>query len=113
MRKQRAARQPGTPAAGIRQQSSAPRISPLAKTTKASLAAPSPDELPTSETGSDRSEVFPIMATAAASNNTRASREVVEFPPNVPVTVALKYGHAKTVSSQYGERFMFSSPMVA
>jgi len=53
------------------------------------------------------------MATAAASNNTRASREVVEFPPNVPVTVALKYGHAKTVSSQYGERFMFSSPMVA
>jgi hypothetical protein len=51
------------------------------------------------------------MATApaaAAPNNTRAPREVVEFPPNVPVTVALKYGHAKTVSSQYGERFMFS-----
>ena len=67
-----------------------------------------PDELPTSETGSDRSEVFPIMATAAAPNNTRAPREVVEFPPNVPVTVALKYSHAKTVSSQYGERFMFS-----
>jgi hypothetical protein len=32
----------------------------------------------------------------------------VEFPPNVPVTVALKYGHSKTVSSQYGERFMLS-----
>jgi len=68
-----------------------------------------PDELPKSETGAARSEVIPIMATApAAANNTRAPREVVEFPPNVPVTVALKYGHAKTVSSQYGERFMFS-----
>jgi hypothetical protein len=65
-----------------------------------------PDELSTSETGCGRSEVIPIMATAAS--NTRAPREVVEFPPNVPVTVALKYGHAKTVSSQYGERFMFS-----
>jgi hypothetical protein len=55
------------------------------------------------------SEVISIMATApAAPNNTRTPREVVEFPPNVPVTVALKYGHAKTVSSQYGERFMFS-----
>lgn len=32
----------------------------------------------------------------------------MEFPANVPVTVALKYPHAKTVSSQYGERFMFS-----
>jgi len=69
---------------------------------------PLPDELPESETGSDRSEVLPNMATAAAPPNTRAPREVVEFPPNVPVTVALKYGHAKTVSSQYGERFMFS-----
>lgn len=66
-----------------------------------------PDELPRSETGASRSEVNPNMATAAASK-TRAPREVVEFPPNTPVTVALKYGHAKTVSSQYGERFMFS-----
>jgi hypothetical protein len=66
-----------------------------------------PDELPMSETGASRSEVIPNMATPAASQ-TRAPREVVEFPPNVPVTVALKYGHAKTVSSQYGERFMFS-----
>jgi hypothetical protein len=68
-----------------------------------------PDELPMSETGATRWEVIPIMATAPATpNNTRAPREVVEFPPNVPITVALKYGHAKTVSSQYGERFMFS-----
>ena len=54
------------------------------------------------------SEVIPIMATAPAASNARTPREVVEFPPNVPITVALKYGHAKTVSSQYGERFMFS-----
>jgi len=67
-----------------------------------------PDELPKSETGAARSEVIPIMATTPAAPNTRAPREVVEFPPNVPVTVALKYGHAKTVSSQYGGRFMFS-----
>lgn len=68
-----------------------------------------PDELPMSETGADRSEVISIMATApAANNNSRSPREVVEFPTNEPVTVALKYGHAKTVSSQYGERFMFS-----
>jgi hypothetical protein len=65
-----------------------------------------PDELPMSETGVIRSEVIPIMATAAP--NPRTPREVVEFPPNTPVTVALKYGHAKTVSSQHGERFMFS-----
>jgi hypothetical protein len=68
---------------------------------------PLPDELPMSETGATRSEVFSSMATAAAAK-TRAPREVVEFPPNIPITVALKYGHAKTVSSQYGERFMFS-----
>lgn len=48
------------------------------------------------------------MATAAVASNTRAPRQVVEFPPNVPVTVALKYPQARTVSSQYGERFMFS-----
>jgi hypothetical protein len=67
---------------------------------------PLPDELPMSETESIRSEVIPIMATAAS--NPRAPREVVEFPPNAAVTVALKYPHAKTVSSQHGERFMFS-----
>jgi len=65
-----------------------------------------PDELPMSETGLIRSEVVPIMATAAS--NTRAPREVVEFPPNTAVTVALKYPQARTVSSQYGERFMFT-----
>jgi hypothetical protein len=65
-----------------------------------------PDELSMSETGASRSEVIPPMATAAS--KTRAPREVVEFPANVPVTVALKYPQAKTVSSQYGERFMFS-----
>jgi hypothetical protein len=67
-----------------------------------------PDELPMSETGPARSEVNQTMATAATASNPRTPREVVEFPANVPVTVALKYGHAKTVSSQYGERFMFS-----
>src|ERR1017187_450096 len=67
---------------------------------------PLPDELPMSETGVARSEVIPIMATAAS--NTRAQREVVEFPPNTAVTVALKYPQARTVSSQYGERFMFT-----
>ena len=67
---------------------------------------PLPDELPLSETGPVRSEVIPIMATAAS--NTRAQREVVEFPPNTAVTVALKYPQARTVSSQYGERFMFT-----
>ncbi len=45
---------------------------------------------------------------AAAASSTRPSREVVEFPPNVPVTVALKYGQPRTVSSQWGERFMFT-----
>ena len=72
----------------------------------ASSAIPLPDELPMSETGVIRSEVIPIMATAAS--NPRTPREVVEFPTNTPVTVALKYPHAKTVSSQHGERFMFS-----
>ena len=61
-----------------------------------------------SETGPDRSEVIPIMATAPAATNPRAPREVVEFPPNTPVTVALKYPQARTVRSQYGERFMFT-----
>lgn len=46
------------------------------------------------------------MAAAAQSN--RAPRDVVEFPPNVPVTVALKYAQGRTISGQYGERFMFT-----
>ena len=69
---------------------------------------PLPDELPMSETGVCRSEVIPTMATAANAPNHRTPREVVEFPNDVPVTVALKYPQARTVSSQYGERFMFS-----
>ena len=44
----------------------------------------------------------------AAAQANRPPREVVDFPLNVPVTVALKYGQGKTISSQYGERFMFS-----
>jgi len=43
---------------------------------------------------------------ATASN--RQPREVVEFPPNIPVTVALKYSQGRTVSGQSGERFMFT-----
>jgi len=39
----------------------------------------------------------------------RTPREVIEFAPNVPVTVALKFAQPKTVSGQYGERFMFST----
>jgi hypothetical protein len=48
------------------------------------------------------------MATAAPASNTRAPREVLEFPANVPVTVAIKYPQAKTVTSPSGERFTFS-----
>lgn len=46
------------------------------------------------------------MATAPIN---RPRRETVEFPPNVPVTVALKYAHGKVVPGQYGERLMFST----
>ncbi len=50
------------------------------------------------------SEEIEDMATASQ----RTPREVVDFPPHVPVTVALKYGQGKTISSQYGERMMYS-----
>ena len=43
-----------------------------------------------------------------ATPSNRTPREVVEFPANTPVTVALKYAQGKTVSSQSGERIMFS-----
>ena len=33
---------------------------------------------------------------------------LVDFPPNAPVTVALKYSQGRIVSSQYGERVMFT-----
>jgi len=52
----------------------------------------------------ERSEVTEDMATASQ----RTPREVVDFPPNAPVTVALKYSLGKTVSGQYGERIMYS-----
>ena len=45
------------------------------------------------------------MATAT---NNRPHRDVVGFPPNAPVTVALKYSQGRIVSSQYGERVMFT-----
>jgi hypothetical protein len=38
----------------------------------------------------------------------RAPREVVDFPPNIPVPVALKYAQGKTISNQYGDRIMFT-----
>ena len=43
-----------------------------------------------------------------ATQTNRVPREVVDFPANVPVTVALKYAQGKTISTQYGERMMFS-----
>ena len=43
-----------------------------------------------------------------ATQSNRSPREVVDFPLNIPVTVALKYGQGKTVSTQYGERIMFT-----
>ena len=45
------------------------------------------------------------MATATSS---RPRRDVVDFPHNSPVTVALKYSQGRIVSSQYGERVMFT-----
>jgi hypothetical protein len=43
-----------------------------------------------------------------STQSNRIPREVVDFPANVPVTVGLKYAHGKTISTQHGERFMFS-----
>jgi len=40
--------------------------------------------------------------------NNRPTRDVVEFPPNTPATVALKYAQGRTISGQYGERVMFT-----
>jgi hypothetical protein len=45
------------------------------------------------------------MATAT---NTHTPREVVDFPANTPVSVALQYGQGKTISNQHGERMMYS-----
>src|ERR1022692_4762221 len=51
------------------------------------------------------SEVINDMETAT---NSRPTRDVVEFPPSAPVTVALKYSQGRTISGQYGERVMFT-----
>jgi len=45
------------------------------------------------------------MATAT---NNRPNRDVVDFPPNAPVTVALKYAQGRTISGAYGERVMYT-----
>ena len=46
---------------------------------------------------------------ATASNTQRAQRDVIEFAPNVPVTLALKYNQGKLIAGQYGERMMFTT----
>ena len=51
------------------------------------------------------SEVFNEMATA---NTNRPPREVVDFPLNTPVTVALKYPQGRMINGQYGERVMYT-----
>lgn len=51
------------------------------------------------------SEVINDMATAT---NNRPPREVVDFPPNIPVPVALKYAQGKTISNQYGDRILYT-----
>jgi len=51
------------------------------------------------------SEVINDMSNAT---NNRPPRDVVEFPPNTPATVALKYAQGRTISGQYGERVMFT-----
>jgi hypothetical protein len=38
----------------------------------------------------------------------RTAREVVDFPPNTPVAVSLKYSQGRTVGNRYGERIMFT-----
>lgn len=39
----------------------------------------------------------------------QARREQIEFAPNVPVTVTMKYAQPRAVSGQHGERFMFTT----
>lgn len=46
---------------------------------------------------------------AAAAQYTQNRRDVVEFPANVPVTVSLAYSKPRMVSTQYGERAMFTT----
>ena len=58
----------------------------------------------------DASEETKMTATPT---KTRTPREVVDFPLNAPVTVALKYNQGKTVSGQNGERMIFSLVIAA
>ncbi len=44
----------------------------------------------------------------AAAQQNRPARDVVDFPPNTPITVALKFNQGKIVSGQYGERVLFT-----
>jgi hypothetical protein len=46
------------------------------------------------------------MATAQQ----RTPREVIEFTPNVPVTVALKFNQGRKIVGQHGERMMYTAP---
>lgn len=48
------------------------------------------------------------MATAPQPQQ-QQRREIVEFPPNVPITVSMRYAQPKLVSGQYGERFMYTT----
>jgi hypothetical protein len=48
-----------------------------------------------------------------STQSNRAPREIVDFPANVPVNVALKYAQGKSISNQYGERVVFLDPEVA
>jgi hypothetical protein len=46
---------------------------------------------------------------AAPQQNTTNRRETVEFPANVPVTLALKYSEPRMVAGMNGERAMFTT----
>jgi hypothetical protein len=46
---------------------------------------------------------------AAAQQNPTNRRETVDFPPNVPVTLALKYSEPRMVAGMNGERAMFTT----
>jgi hypothetical protein len=52
------------------------------------------------------------MASPAPNNHAafRPKREEIEFPPNVPVTVAIRYAIPKMVSGMSGERCLFTTP---
>jgi hypothetical protein len=45
----------------------------------------------------------------AAAAQQRTLRDVVEFAPNVPVTLALKYNQGKHIVNDFGDRVMYST----